>query len=186
MKAMARMAALAAALAFVSGCSHGMRHTNPQLKDQVKLPAAPMIEPSTSAPAGPGCRPRDLSPSGGSARQRAALIARAVAAPVHPRENRRALITCLETSSILVPGRAIHAAHALPAAARVIRSRTRGGSWRSLRPGGKVPLSPGLCPATGWARSGPRGSPSSRSTSASSATRRAATATSTPVPTAAR
>ena len=41
MKAMARMAALAAALAFVSGCSHGMRHTNQQLKDQVKLPAAP-------------------------------------------------------------------------------------------------------------------------------------------------
>ena len=54
MKVMARMAALAAALAFVSGCSHSMRHTNPQLKDQVKLPSAPMIEPSTSAPTGPG------------------------------------------------------------------------------------------------------------------------------------
>jgi uncharacterized lipoprotein len=54
MKAMARMAALAAALALVTGCSHSMRHNNPQLKDQVKLPAAPVIEPSTSAPAGPG------------------------------------------------------------------------------------------------------------------------------------
>ena len=57
MKVMARMAALAAALAFVSGCSHSMRHTNQQLKDQVKLPAAPAIEPSTSAPAGPGIQP---------------------------------------------------------------------------------------------------------------------------------
>ena len=52
MKAMSRTAALAAVLALVSGCSHSMRHYNPQLKDQVKLPAAPMIEPSTSAPAG--------------------------------------------------------------------------------------------------------------------------------------
>jgi uncharacterized lipoprotein len=54
MKAMARMAALAAALTIVSGCSHSMRHTNQQIKDQVKLPAAPVIEPSTPAPAGTG------------------------------------------------------------------------------------------------------------------------------------
>jgi uncharacterized lipoprotein len=54
MKSIARMAALVAALALVSGCSHSMRHNNQQLKDQVKLPSAPVIEPSTSAPAGYG------------------------------------------------------------------------------------------------------------------------------------
>jgi hypothetical protein len=54
MKAIARMAAMAAALAFVSGCSHSMRHTNQQIKDQVKLPSAPMIEPGTAAPSGAG------------------------------------------------------------------------------------------------------------------------------------
>ena len=108
MKVMARMAALAAALAFVSGCSHGMRHTNPQLKDQVKLPAAPIDRAEHLGPDGPRhASPRDVIPSGRSARERAALIARIVGAPVHPRGNCRALITCLETSSDPRPGKVL-------------------------------------------------------------------------------
>ena len=89
MKAMARMAALAAALAFVSGCSHGMRHTNPQLKDQVKLPSRADDRAEHLGPGGTRCgRPRDLVPSGRPAGERAALIARGTPGLVHPRENR--------------------------------------------------------------------------------------------------
>lgn len=68
MKAMARMTALAVAMALASGCGHSLRHNNQRLKDQVKLPAAPMIEPSTSAPAGAsmGAAPPATTAPGGA------------------------------------------------------------------------------------------------------------------------
>ena len=137
MKAMARMAALAAALAFVSGCSHGMRHTNQQLKDQVKLPAAPMIEPSTSAPAGPGMPPPRPHPVREVRSQRAALIARARrGSSSSSRES-----PCADTLSRDVldprPGKVISCRGRSPCSARVIRSRTRGASFEILEAGGR-------------------------------------------------
>jgi hypothetical protein len=54
MKTTTRMAALMVTIALIAGCRGGMRHTDRPLRDSVRLPSAPALEPSPTTPAGPG------------------------------------------------------------------------------------------------------------------------------------
>ena len=70
MNTIARMAALLAPLLFASGCTRGMHHSDRPLRDPVRLPSAPALEPSSNTPGMPNMSGPTPSPLSSSAPQR--------------------------------------------------------------------------------------------------------------------
>lgn len=60
MKATARLVALAT-LVVISGCTGGLRHKERPLREPVRLPSAPSLDPTISAPSSPLTSPVNQS-----------------------------------------------------------------------------------------------------------------------------